>query len=191
VSRRAGAPLAVDYCDVAEVRGPLLVVRGVAGVGWDESARIRLHTGELCHGVVLEADGDLAVVQVLEGTSGVRPRDTSVRFSGETLHVPVGPGWLGRVCNGRGEPLDAGPPVLGEVRAPVGGFPLNPTRREPPSEPVVTGVSAIDALTTVVRGQKLPVFSAAGLPHLELATQVAAQASVGTSRSRWCSRAWG
>ena len=172
-------PGGMEYSDVAEVRGPLLVVRGVAGVGWDESAQIRVHTGEVRNGLVLEADGDLAVVQVLEGTSGIRPRDTSVRFSGETLHVPVGPGWLGRVCNGRGEPIDGGPPVLGRVRAPVGGFPLNPTRREPPSEPVITGVSAIDALTTVVRGQKLPVFSVAGLPHLELATQVAAQASVG------------
>ncbi|MGN6576623.1 MAG: V-type ATP synthase subunit B [Nocardioides sp.] len=177
---RSARPLAeVDYSDVAEVRGPLLVVRGVDGVGWDESAQIRLHSGEVRNGLVLEADGDLAVVQVLEGTSGIRPRDTRVRFSGETLHVPVGPGWLGRVCNGRGEPLDGGPPVLGGMRAPVGGFPLNPTRREPPSEPVVTGVSAIDALTTLVRGQKLPVFSVAGLPHLELATQVAAQASAG------------
>jgi V/A-type H+-transporting ATPase subunit B len=180
VSPRPGSPLAeVEYSDVAEVRGPLLVVRGVDGVGWDESARIRLHTGEVRNGLVLEADGDLAVVQVLEGTSGIRPRDTSVQFSGESLHVPVGPGWLGRVCNGRGEPLDGGPPVLGAERAPVGGFPLNPTRREPPSEPVITGVSAIDALTTLVRGQKLPVFSVAGLPHLELATQVAAQASAG------------
>ncbi len=177
--RPGSLPGGMEYSDVAEVRGPLLVVRGVTGVGWDESARIRLHTGEVRNGLVLEADGDLAVVQVLEGTSGIRPRDTSVRFSGETLHVPVGPGWLGRVCNGRGDPIDGGPPVLGRIRAPVGGFPLNPTRREPPSEPVITGVSAIDALTTVVRGQKLPVFSVAGLPHLELATQVAAQASVG------------
>jgi V/A-type H+/Na+-transporting ATPase subunit B len=175
----AGAAVGVEYSDVAEVRGPLLVVRGVTGVGWDESADIRLHTGEVRHGVVLEADGDLAVVQVLEGTSGIRPRDTSLRFAGETLHVPVGEGWLGRVCNGRGDPLDGGPPVLGTARAPVGGAPLNPTWREPPAEPVVTGVSAIDALTTVVRGQKLPVFSVAGLPHLELATQVAAQASAG------------
>lgn len=169
----------VEYTDVAEVRGPLLVVRGVSGVGWDESALIRMHTGEVRNGLVLEVDRDLAVVQMLEGTAGIRPADTRVRFAGETLHVPVGPGWLGRVCNGRGEPLDGGPPIFGTRRASVAGSPINPTRREPPSEPVVTGVSAIDALTTVVRGQKLPVFSVAGLPHLELATQVAAQATAG------------
>jgi V/A-type H+-transporting ATPase subunit B len=174
-----GAFGGVEYTDVAEVRGPLLVVRGVAGVGWDESAVIRMHSGEVRNGLVLEVDRDLAVVQMLEGTGGIRPGDTRVHFAGETLHIPVGPGWLGRVCNGRGEPVDGGPPIYGAQRASVAGSPLNPMHREPPSEPVVTGVSAIDALTTVVRGQKLPVFSVAGLPHLELATQVAAQATAG------------
>jgi V/A-type H+-transporting ATPase subunit B len=169
----------LEYTAVAEVRGPLLVVRDVAGVGWDESARIRLDGGEVRNGLVLDTDRGLAVVQVLEGTDGVRPGGTRVAFAGETLHVPVGPGWLGRVCNGRGEPVDGGPPVLADRRAPVSGFPMNPVRREPPSEPILTGVSAIDGLTTLVRGQKLPVFSVAGLPHLELATQVAAQATAG------------
>lgn len=170
---------AVEYTDVAEIRGPLLVVRGVSGVGWDESARIRLDSGELRNGLVLEADRDLAVVQVLEGTDGISPAGTRTVFAGETLHIPVGAGWLGRVCNGRGEPVDGGPPLVGVRRAAVSGFPLNPTHREPPSEPILTGVSAIDALTTLVRGQKLPVFSSAGLPHLELAVQVAAQATAG------------
>ncbi|KAE8762210.1 V-type ATP synthase subunit B [Georgenia thermotolerans] len=170
---------AVEYTDVAQVRGPLLVARGVQGVGWDFSAQIRLDSGEVRHGVVLEVDRDLAVVQLLEGTEGVRPGGATVRFAGETLHVPVGAGWLGRVCNGRGEPVDGGPPILGTRRAAVGGHPLNPTHRDPPAEPVLTGVSAIDALTTLVRGQKLPIFSLAGLPHLELATQVAAQATTG------------
>jgi V/A-type H+-transporting ATPase subunit B len=170
---------AVQYVDVAELRGPLLVVRGVAGVGWDESALVRLDSGELRHGLVLEVDRDLAVVQVLEGTDGMRPGGTRVTFAGETLRIPVGEGWLGRVCNGRGEPLDDGPPVLSADRAPVSGHPLNPTWRETPAEPVLTGVSVIDALTTLVRGQKLPLFSVAGLPHLELATQIAAQATVG------------
>jgi V/A-type H+-transporting ATPase subunit B len=169
----------VEYTDVAEVRGPLLVVRGVRGVGWDESALVRMDTGEVRNGLVLEVDRDLAVVQLLEGTGGVRPGGTSVRFAGEPVQVPVGTGWLGRVCNGRGEPVDGGPPVLGRRRAAVGGAPLNPLRRQSPAEPIITGVSAIDALTTLVRGQKLPVFSVAGLPHLELATQVAAQAAVG------------
>jgi V/A-type H+-transporting ATPase subunit B len=170
---------AVQYVDVAELRGPLLVVRGVDGVGWDESAQVRLERGELRHGLVLEVDGDLAVVQVLEGTDGMRPGGTSVTFAGEPLQTPVGTDWLGRVCNGRGEPLDDGPPVTGSRRVPVSGHPLNPTWRETPAEPVLSGVSVIDALTTLVRGQKLPLFSVAGLPHLELATQVAAQATAG------------
>jgi V/A-type H+/Na+-transporting ATPase subunit B len=167
------------YTKIAQVRGPLLVVQGVEGVGWDEFARIRLPGGEVRHGLVLEVDRDLAVVQVLEGTDGIDPGDVAVAFDGTPLRVPVGPAWLGRTCNGRGEPIDGGPPVLGVQRAPVTGYPLNPTRREPPADPVLTGVSAIDGLTTLVRGQKLPVFSVAGLPHLELATQIAAQASVG------------
>jgi V/A-type H+-transporting ATPase subunit B len=128
---------------------------------------------------VLEVDRDLAVVQVLEGTAGIEPERTAVAFDGSPLRVPVGAGWLGRVCNGRGDPLDDGPPVLGDQTAAVAGHPLNPTMRDPPADPVITGVSAIDALTTLVRGQKLPVFSVAGLPHLELATQIAAQASAG------------
>jgi V/A-type H+-transporting ATPase subunit B len=170
---------AVEYSGVTELRGPLLVVRGVDGVGWDEFARIRLASGEWRHGLVLEVDRDLAVVQVLEGTDGIDLDGTRVAFDGSPLRIPVGTGWLGRVCNGRGEPIDGGPPVFGTATAPVSGSPLNPTWREPPAEPVITGISAIDALTTLVRGQKLPVFSVAGLPHLELATQIAAQASVG------------
>jgi V/A-type H+-transporting ATPase subunit B len=167
----------IEYTRVADVRGPLLVVQGVQGVGWDEFARIRLPDGQVRHGLVLEVDRDLAVVQVLEGTAGIRPAGTSVTFDGAPLRVPVGPDWLGRVCNGRGEPLDDGPPIFGTTTAPVNGYPLNPTRREPPADPVLTGVTAIDLLTTLVRGQKLPVFSVAGLPHLELATQIAAQSS--------------
>ncbi len=169
----------VEHSAVTQLRGPLLVVRDVHGVGWDESAEIRLDSGEVRHGLVLEVVGDLAVVQVLEGTDGMRLDGSLVSFAGETLHIPVGTAWLGRVCNGRGEPVDGGPPVLSHRRAAVSGFPLNPTHREPPSEPVITGISAIDALTTLVRGQKLPVFSSAGLPHLELATQIAAQATAG------------
>ena len=168
-----------EYTDVAELRGPLLIVRGVADVGWDEFAAIRTASGGLRHGLVLEADRDLAVVQVFEGTEGLSPATTRVAFSGSPLRIPVGAGWLGRVCSGRGEPVDGGPPVMGEVTMPVTGTPLNPVLREPPAEPVLTGISVIDALTTLVRGQKLPLFSVAGLPHLELAAQLAAQASAG------------
>jgi V/A-type H+/Na+-transporting ATPase subunit B len=166
-----------EYTSLAELRGPLLVVRGVTGVGWDEFATIRLEGGRIRHGLVLEAVGDLAVVQVLEGTTGMGLSGNRVEFSGSPLRIEVGAGWLGRVCNGLGEPMDGGPAVTGEVTAPVAGYPINPAAREPPAEAVLTGVSVIDALTTLVRGQKLPIFSVAGLPHLELAGQVAAQAT--------------
>jgi V/A-type H+-transporting ATPase subunit B len=169
----------IEYAGLQEVRGPLVLVRGVRGVGWDESVRLRLASGEVRAGTVLEVDRDLAVVQVMEGTQGLDLDSVRVGFTGEVVQIPVGDGWLGRVCNGRGEPLDGGPPVLGRVRAAVNGQPINPLLREPPRDPVLTGVSVIDALTTLVRGQKLPIFSVAGLPHLQLATQIAAQASAG------------
>ncbi|GED83149.1 V-type ATP synthase subunit B [Streptomyces sp. 6-11-2] len=172
-------PQVIEYTGVRELRGPLVVVEGVGGVGWDEFATIVLDSGERRHGLVLEVDRDLAVVQVLEDTAGMSRTGIRVAFSGSPLRIPVGTGWLGRVCNGRGEPSDGGPPVFGGSYAAVGGAPINPVRREPPNEPVLTGVGAVDVLTTLVRGQKLPVFSAAGLPHLELAVQIAAQATCG------------
>jgi len=166
----------VSYGDVRELRGPLLVVGDVDGVGWDEFATVETPGGER-HGLVLEVDRDLVTVQVLESTDGLAPGGVRVRFAGRPLHLAVGAGWLGRVCNGRGEPLDGGPPVTGDVTMPVSGWPLNPVHREPPQEPVLTGISVIDALTTLVRGQKLPIFSVPGMPHLTLATQIAAQAT--------------
>ena len=173
------SPVQREYTDIAELRGPLLIVRGVSGVGWDEFATIRLDSGPDRHGLVLEADRELAVVQVLEGTAGLTTTGTRVGFSGTPLRVPVGPDWLGRICTGRGEPMDGGPPLTGETTAAVAGFPMNPVVREPPADPVLTGISVIDGLTTLVRGQKLPIFSVAGLPHLDLAAQLAAQASAG------------
>ena len=170
---------AVEYSSIGAVHGPLVIVDGVESVGWDEYATILVDGGEERHGVVLEVDRGTAVIQVLEGTEGLNRDRTRVRFSGSALTIPVGTGWLGRVCNGRGEPLDGGPPVTGTHRLPTSGAPLNPLMREPPADPVITGISAIDGLATLVRGQKLPIFSVAGLPHLELATQIAAQASAG------------
>lgn len=169
----------IAYTSIQELRGPLVVASGVADVGWDEFVLVRLPDGRTRHGLVLDVDRDLAVVQVLEGTAGMDPAATRLEFTGRPLEVAVGDAWLGRVCNGRGEPIDGGPPVVGDRHASVAGAPLNPTWREPPAEPVLTGVSVVDALTTLVRGQKLPIFSVAGLPHLSLAVQIAAQASAG------------
>jgi V/A-type H+-transporting ATPase subunit B len=160
------------------VGGPLLAIRGVEGVGWDEIAVVRLPSGEVRHGLVLEVSGDVAIVEVLEGTSGIDPDLVTLAFEGRPFDIPVGDGWLGRVWNGMGEPLDGGPPMLAATRHAVNGSPLNPSQRDVPSDPVFTGVSVIDALATLVRGQKLPIFSSAGLPHLDLAAQIAAQANV-------------
>jgi len=167
----------ISHGDVRELRGPLLVLGDVDGVGWDEFATVDLADGQERHGLVLEVDHDLVTLQVLESTDGMAPGGIRVRFAGRPLHIPVGADWLGRVCNGRGEPLDGGPPVTGTSTMPVSGWPLNPVHREPPQEPVLTGISVIDALTTLVQGQKLPIFSVPGLPHLTLATQIAAQAT--------------
>jgi V/A-type H+-transporting ATPase subunit B len=169
----------VEYRSVSAVRGPLLVVQGVEGVGWDEVAEVRLDSGEVRHGVVLDVDRDIAIVEVFEGTSDLRLGRLRVAFAGSPLRVPVGEGWLGRVCNGRGEPLDGGPPVVGDLLEDVAGSPINPGARDIPSDPILTGMSAIDGLATLVRGQKLPIFSVGGLPHLELAAQIASQAQVG------------
>jgi V/A-type H+-transporting ATPase subunit B len=168
----------VEYSHITSVEGPLLVVQGVDGVGWDERAVIKLDGGEVRHGQVLEVDRDLAVVEVFEGSDGIKPDGVRVAFTGTPLRIPVGEGWMGRVCNGRGEVIDGGPPVTGSEWRSVAGSPINPARRVPPRDPIITGVSAVDGLATLVRGQKLPIFSIGGLPHLELAAQIAAQASV-------------
>jgi V/A-type H+-transporting ATPase subunit B len=173
---RPSAPL--EYGSIAWIKGPLLCVESVRDVGWDEVVEIRLDSGESRHGVVLEVDRGLAVVQVFEGTGGLPLQGLRVSFGGSPMRIPVGESWLGRVCNGRGEPLDGGPPVLGSDRREIGGWPINPASRATPGDPILTGVSAIDGLATLVRGQKLPIFSIGGLPHLELASQIAAQATV-------------
>jgi V/A-type H+-transporting ATPase subunit B len=174
----------VTYQGLQRVFGPLAVVAGVRGVGYDELVELELRDGSSRHGVVLEVNRDLAVVQVFEGTRGIGREGISARFSGRPMEIPIGEGWLGRVFNGRGEPLDGGPPVFGATTRPVAGFPLNPARREAPRDPIITGVSAIDGLATLVRGQKLPVFSQGGLSHLELACQVAVQAHAGEESFR-------
>ena len=173
----AGRNLRVAYSDVTSIEGPLLVVRGVEGVGWDEQVIVELASGELRHGQVLDANRDLAVVELFEGGSGIDPDAARVKFMGGPIRIPVGEAWLGRTANGRGEVIDGGPPVMSADMRSVAGSPINPARRVPPRDPIITGVSAIDGLTTLVRGQKLPIFSIGGLPHLELAVQIAAQAT--------------
>lgn len=171
-------PIPLAYRGARQAEGPLLVVEGVEGVGFDELCEVRLPSGEIREGIVLEVHRDIAIVEVLQGTAGIEPTTVSVAFEGRPLEIPLGDEWLGRVWNGMGQPLDGGPPMLAELHRPVEGSPLNPTDRDVPSDPILTGLSGIDALTTLVRGQKLPVFSCAGLPHLELAVQIAAQANV-------------
>ena len=168
----------IEYRAISSIRGPLIVVQDVAGVGWDEVAAVTLESDEVRHGTVLDVHRDLAVVQVLEGTSGMRLDSARVAFSGSPMQIPVGEAWLGRTCSGRGEPIDGGPPVLGGELRSVAGAPINPAARAAPNEPIFTGVSVVDGLATLVRGQKLPVFSVGGLPHLELAAQIASQAHV-------------
>ncbi len=168
----------VELSDVSRVDGPLLFVSGADGIGWDEYVEIHMADGRTRHGVVIDVDEDLAVVEVFEGTAGIGTTGNRVAFSGSPLHIPVTERWLGRISNGRGAPLDGGPAVVGSQRRPVAGSAINPARRDVPSDAVLTGVSAIDGLATLVRGQKLPVFSVGGLPHLELAIQIAANATV-------------
>ena len=168
----------IEVSAVERIEGPLLFVTGTTGAGWDEYVEIRLADGSSRHGVVVDVDGDLAIVEVFEGTDGIGIAGNRVVFTGSPWQIPATDRWLGRICNGRGEPLDGGPPVVASLRRPVSGTMINPARRDVPSHPVITGVSAIDGLATLVRGQKLPIFSIGGLPHLELAIQIAAQATV-------------
>jgi V/A-type H+-transporting ATPase subunit B len=168
----------IEGTDVQRVDGPLLFVTGTDGVGWDEYVEITGPDGRVRHGVVVEVDRDLAIVEVFEGTDAIGVIDNVVGFTGSELQIPVSERWLGRVSDGRGQPLDGGPPITGSRRRPVSGVAINPAHRDVPSDPVITGISAIDGLATLVRGQKLPIFSIGGLPHLELAIQIAAQAMV-------------
>jgi V/A-type H+-transporting ATPase subunit B len=172
------SPAPIEHTGIQSIEGPLMVIDGVGSAGWDEYVEIVLPGGDVRQGVVLEVSGDRAVVQVFQGTQGLRKRGGRVRFMGGPVRIPVGESWMGRVCNGRGEPVDGGPPIVsGEWRG-VAGLPINPAARQTPHEAVLTGISVIDTVATLVRGQKLPVFSSGGLPHLELAAQIAGQARV-------------
>lgn len=167
-----------EYRSIQEVAGPLMVVSGVEGVKYDELGEIELSNGEVRRCKVLEVNGDTALVQLFESATGINLSDSKVRFLGKSLDFGVSPDILGRVFSGMGKPIDNGPDIIPEKRLDINGAPLNPAAREYPAEFIQTGVSAIDGLNTLVRGQKLPIFSASGLPHANLAAQIARQAKV-------------
>ncbi|MCK5588106.1 MAG: V-type ATP synthase subunit B, partial [Candidatus Lokiarchaeota archaeon] len=167
-----------EYRTSSKVTGPLLFVEGVSGVGYAEIVEVETPSGDNRRGQVLEVAEGLAVVQVFEGTSGLDTSVTSVRFLGETLKLPVSADILGRVFDGSGEPIDGGPKIIPDDHFDITGAPINPDARTYPREFIQTGISTIDGLNTLVRGQKLPLFSGAGLPHNYIAAQIARQARV-------------
>ena len=167
-----------EYRTIEEAAGPLLLVKDVEGVKYGELAEIRLANGEKRRCRVLEIDGTNAMVQLFENAAGIHLQDSSVVFSGHQMELGVSEDMLGRVFDGLGRPIDDGPEIIPEMRMDVNGLPMNPVARKYPQEFIQTGVSAIDGLNTLVRGQKLPIFSASGLPHAQLAAQIARQAKV-------------
>jgi len=168
----------LEYVGVARISGPLLFVEPVRQVAYDEVVEVSDAAGELRLGRVLEVSERAAVVQVFEGTTGLSTGGTRVRFLGETLHLEVTRAMLGRVFDGLGRPLDGSPPPLGGIRRDVAGEPINPYTREYPRDFLQTGISALDGMNTLVRGQKLPIFSGNGLPHNQIAAQIARQAKL-------------
>lgn len=167
-----------EYRTIQEVAGPLMLIKDVEGVTYDELGEIQLQNGELRRCRVLEINGSNALVQLFESSAGINLAQSSVRFLGHGIELPVSGDMLGRVFDGLGQPIDDGPEILAEARLDINGLPMNPAARDYPSEFIQTGVSAIDGLNTLVRGQKLPIFSGSGLPHADLAAQIARQAKV-------------
>ncbi len=167
-----------EYRTIQEVAGPLMMVDGVTGVAYDELGEIETAAGEVRRCKVLEINGTSALVQLFESSAGISLADSKVRFSGRSMELGVSEDMLSRVFDGLGRPIDGGPEILPEFRRDINGLPMNPASRNYPQEFIQTGVSAIDGLNTLVRGQKLPIFSMSGLPHANLAAQIARQARV-------------
>lgn len=167
-----------EYRTTKEIVGPLMLVEGVEGVKYDELVEISQPGAPMKHGKVLEINEDKALVQLFEGSQGVQISSTSSKFLGHSQELGVSEDMMGRIFSGLGTPIDGGPEIIPEKRIDINGVPINPASRDYPSEFIQTGVSAIDGLNTLVRGQKLPVFSGSGLPHAELAAQIARQARV-------------
>ncbi|MBQ2287674.1 MAG: V-type ATP synthase subunit B [Lachnospiraceae bacterium] len=167
-----------EYRTIQEVAGPLMLVQGVEHVTYDELGEIELANGEVRRCKVLEVNGTDALVQLFESSTGINLSNSKVRFLGRSMELAVSEDMLGRVFDGMGRPADEGPDILPDKRMDINGLPMNPAARAYPNEFIQTGVSAIDGLNTLVRGQKLPIFSASGLPHAQLAAQIARQAKV-------------
>ncbi|WP_124057647.1 V-type ATP synthase subunit B [Vaginisenegalia massiliensis] len=167
-----------EYRTVGEVVGPLMMVEDVEGVQYNELVEIQMHDGQVRQGQVLEVQEDRAMVQLFEGSSGINLEKTKVRFTGRPLQLAVSEDMVGRIFNGMGKVIDGGPEIIAQKYLDVDGQPINPVARDYPDEFIQTGISAIDHLNTLVRGQKLPIFSGSGLPHKELAAQIARQATV-------------
>src|SRR3712207_6393602 len=167
-----------EYRTVKEIVGPLMLVESVENVNFDELVEIEIQTGEIRRGRVLEINEDKALIQLFEGSAGINLKGSKAKFLGRSMEIGVSEDMLSRVFDGLGRPIDGGPEILPEERRDVAGLPMNPAARSYPEEFIQTGVSAIDGLNTLVRGQKLPIFSASGLPHAELAAQIARQAKV-------------
>lgn len=174
-----------EYRSIAEIAGPLMLVQDVEGVTYNELGEIELSSGEIRRCKVLEIDGKNAVVQLFESAVGINLSDSKVRFFGRGMELPVSLDMLGRVFDGLGKPIDGGPEIIPDTRLDINGVPMNPAARDYPSEFIQTGISAIDGLNTLVRGQKLPIFSGSGLPHAELAAQIARQAKVLGTESKF------
>ena len=167
-----------EYKTIKEIASPLMVVEHVEGVTYDELGEIELPSGEVRRCKVLEVEGDRAVVQLFESAQGINLAQSKARFLGHPQQLAVSEDMLGRVFNGMGQPIDGGPAILAEKRLDINGQPINPAARDYPNEFIQTGISTIDGLNTLVRGQKLPIFSGSGLPHAQLAAQIARQAKV-------------
>lgn len=167
-----------EYKTIKEVVGPLMLVEGVEGVKYDELVEVTQEDGSVRRGKVLEVKDDKAVVQLFENTQGLKISTSKAKFLGRSLSLDLSEDMLGRVFDGMGNPRDGGAPIIPEKRRNVNGEPINPAARDYPDEFIQTGISAIDGLNTLVRGQKLPIFSMSGLPHAELAAQIARQAKV-------------
>ena len=167
-----------EYTEISSIVGPLILVEGIDNVSYGEVAEIRLANGEYRRGQVLEISDDKCLVQIFEGTSGFNLKGSKINFSGRSIEISVSEDMLGRVFDGLGRPLDGGPELIAEKKLDINGLPINPSARNYPSEFIQTGISAIDAMTTLVRGQKLPIFSGSGMSHNEIAAQIARQAKV-------------